>query len=72
MISEKTLSGYKQNYLCLLSNAWRFSTGGCGSSASAAPESFGLSVMVAYQGGQHKQSNHTALAGCALQKRKHV
>lgn len=41
-----------------------------GGAAAAALESFGLSVMVAYQGGQHKRSNHTTSAGCALQKGK--
>lgn len=46
-------------------SCWEVPT--CGGGAAAAPASFGRSAMLAYQGGQHKRSNHTTSAGCALQ-----
>lgn len=64
----KPLFEDKQKYLGPFAHAGRFPTGSGG--AVAASESFGLPLMVAYQGGQHKRSDHTTSAGCALQKRK--
>lgn len=46
------------------------SVNGPGAGAGAALGPFGLSLMLAYQDGQHKRSNHTTSADCALQKKK--
>lgn len=49
-------------------SCWEVPTGGGAAAAAAAtPASFGRSAMLAFQGGQHKRSNHTTSAGCALQ-----